>query len=76
METAILVIGAILIAWLVFTFLLKIVKTTIKTALLVAAIFLLLTFFGIGPNQVFELFGQWLGFGGDPQPTQSLAPIR
>ncbi len=73
MQTVILLVGAVVIAWLIFTFLFKIIKTTVKTALLVAAVVLLLMFFGIGPGEVFGLIGQWLG-GTDPQPAPTIAP--
>lgn len=80
MQTAILVIGAVLIAWLIFTFLFKIIRTTIKTALMVAAVVLLLMFFGIGPGEVFGLIGDWIGGlagnGADPQPTQAIPPVN
>ena len=80
MQTAILVIGAVIIAWLIFTFLLRVIRTTIKTALMVAAVVLLLMFFGIGPEQVFGLLGDWLGSlaggGGEPQPGQTSAPVN
>lgn len=74
MQTVILVAGAVVIAWLIFTFLFKIIKTTVKTALLVAAIVLLLMFFGIGPGEVFGLIGSWFGGGGSPPPAQPIAP--
>ncbi|NJM57206.1 MAG: hypothetical protein HC857_06885 [Synechococcales cyanobacterium RU_4_20] len=74
MQTVILVAGAVVIAWLIFTFLFKIIKTTVKTALLVAAIVLLLMFFGIGPGEVFGLIGDWIGGGGAPPPAQPIAP--
>lgn len=49
----ILLVAAVAIAWLVFTGLVKIAKTTITTALTVAAIVLVLQLgFGIAPTQV------------------------
>ena len=74
METTILVIGAVIIAWLIFMFLIKLIRTTIKTALMVAAVVLLLMFFGIGPDQVFGLIGDWINGavgGGQVQPVQT-----
>ncbi|MDA0266008.1 MAG: hypothetical protein O2890_02930 [Cyanobacteria bacterium] len=54
MELAILV-GSIVISFLVFTWLLKVVKATLKTALLVAVILLgLQLVFGIGPATLWE----------------------
>lgn len=79
MQTTILVIGAVIIAWLIFTFLLKVIRTTIKTALMVALVVLLLMFFGIGPDQVFGLIGDWINGavgGGEPQPGQTITPVN
>jgi predicted PurR-regulated permease PerM len=51
----ILVIAAIIVAWLVFTWLVKILKTSIKTALSIAAIVLLLQLvFGIGSQELWQ----------------------
>ncbi len=46
-----LLIGSVLASWLVFTYLLRIFKTTLKTALLLSGLCL----------------GLWLGFGLQPQ---------
>ncbi|HEY9617381.1 MAG TPA: hypothetical protein V6C64_11100 [Microcoleaceae cyanobacterium] len=55
----ILVIAAIVISVLVFTWLVKIVKATIGTAILIAAIVLVLQLvFGIGPSQLWEQISQ------------------
>lgn len=55
----ILVIAALVVSWLVFTWFWKVMKTTIGTALLVAAIVLgLQLLFGIGPNQLMQQIGQ------------------
>lgn len=55
----ILVIAAIVISVLVFTWLIKIVKATIGTAILLAAIVLVLQLvFGIGPSQLWEQISQ------------------
>ena len=57
----ILAIAAIFIAVLIFFWLLKIVKTTLQTAILVAIVVLLLqVFFGVGPQQVFQQVSQFL----------------
>ncbi len=66
MEPIIAIAGACVIAFLVFTTLIKLVKTTLKTAFLLAAVMLLLMFFGIGPNEVWDVFAGWLGMGPDP----------
>ena len=51
----ILLIGAIVVAWLVFTALLNVVKTTLTTALTIAAIVLALQLLvGIGPQQLID----------------------
>ena len=68
----IVVLGSILVAFLVFTWLLKVVKATVKTAFLVAAVLLvLLLVFGISPSAVWEQLqdwlGQWLPFFGNRQ---------
>jgi hypothetical protein len=52
--TIVLIIGAIIIAWIIFSILINIVKTTIKTAFISAAIVLLFQFIGIGPGQLTE----------------------
>lgn len=57
MTTIVLIVGALIIAWIIFSILINIVKTTIKTAVTVAAIVLLLQFIGIGPGQL----GQFIG---------------
>ncbi|MFZ4665709.1 MAG: hypothetical protein ACOYME_04735 [Prochlorotrichaceae cyanobacterium] len=51
----ILIIGAIVVAWLVFTGLLNILKTTVTTAITIAAIVLALQLLvGIGPQQLID----------------------
>jgi uncharacterized membrane protein YjjB (DUF3815 family) len=51
----ILIIAALLLSWLVFTWLIKIVKTTVSTAIAAAVIVLLLQlFFGIGPDAILQ----------------------
>lgn len=60
MEIAI-VIGAILVSFLVFTWLLKVVRATLKTAISVAIILLILQLvFGIGPLSLWEQIQLWL----------------
>ncbi|MEL6779356.1 MAG: hypothetical protein AAFO06_19085 [Cyanobacteria bacterium J06597_16] len=56
-----LTIGAVAIAAIVFFWLLKVVKSTLKTAFLVAFFLLgLWLAFGIGPLQVWETIRGWL----------------
>lgn len=51
----VILIAAIVVSWLVFTWLLRVVKTTLKTALLVAIIVLILQLsLGIGPDQLWQ----------------------
>ena len=50
----ILLIAALVVAWLVFTALVRIIKTTVKTAFSVAAIILALAALGIGPAQLWQ----------------------
>lgn len=50
----ILLVAAIAVAWLVFTALIRIVKTTVKTAFSLAAILFLLLALGIGPDQLWQ----------------------
>lgn len=57
MELVVL-IGAIAIAFLVFLCLVRIVKATLKTALLVALIVLGLQFLGIGTDKVMQQLTQ------------------
>lgn len=59
----VLVIGAIVIAGLVFLLLVRIVRATIKTALFVALIVFGLQMLGIGPDRVMQQvtqIGQYL----------------
>lgn len=68
----VLTIGAIAIAALVFFWLLNVVKTTLKTAFLVALFLIgLWLAFGIGPTQVWETLRNWLPdfFTGTQQRT-------
>jgi hypothetical protein len=51
----ILLIAALIISWLVFTWLVKIVKLTVGTALTIAGIVLVLQLlFGVNPNQLWQ----------------------
>jgi type IV secretory pathway TrbL component len=56
-----ILIGALLVSFLVFTWLLKVVRATLKTAVLVAIILLALQLiFGIGPEKLWEQIAAWL----------------
>lgn len=59
----IFVLAAIVIAFLVFTWLLRVVKATLTTALTIALLVLVLQFvFGIGPGQLWQQVNQlWQG---------------
>jgi hypothetical protein len=65
-------IGAIVVTVLVFTWLIKVVKATLKTALLVAGILLALQLiFGIGPVTIWQTIQSWvpgMGSGVDTPP--------
>ncbi|MGD1901830.1 MAG: hypothetical protein ACFB9N_06275 [Geitlerinemataceae cyanobacterium] len=55
MTQLILFLGAILISWLVFTWLIKVVKTTVSTAVMLAALVMLLQIgFGIDTPMLAE----------------------
>jgi uncharacterized membrane protein (DUF106 family) len=54
----ILMIAAIVVSILVFTWLIKVIQTTVKTAFMIAAIVLLLQFLGIGPGNAAQYLGQ------------------
>ena len=69
MEIAI-VIGAVIVSFLVFTWLLRIVRATFKTAVLVALTLLVLQLvFGIGPLTLWDQIRDWLP-GFEPVNTQ------
>ncbi|MEM9265687.1 MAG: hypothetical protein AAGA46_09195 [Cyanobacteria bacterium P01_F01_bin.13] len=58
----VVVVGAIAISILVFTWLIKVVKATLKTAFLAALILLALQiFFGIGPTAIWETIRDFIG---------------
>ncbi|MBX2864715.1 MAG: hypothetical protein KTR27_14290 [Leptolyngbyaceae cyanobacterium MAG.088] len=51
----VLFIAAGVVSWLVFTWLLRVVKTTLKTAFLVASVVMLLQItIGVGPHQLWQ----------------------
>ena len=53
--TVILLVAALIVTFLVFTWLIKVVKATIQTALTIAIIVLILQLiFGIGPSQLWQ----------------------
>jgi hypothetical protein len=53
--TVILLIAALIVTFLVFTWLIKVVKATIQTAITIALLVLILQLvFGIGPNQILQ----------------------
>ncbi|MEM6521998.1 MAG: hypothetical protein AAF892_12245 [Cyanobacteria bacterium P01_D01_bin.71] len=60
MELAI-VIGAVFLSFLVFTWLVKVARATFRTAVLVAVILLIIQLvFGIGPQALWEQIQNWL----------------
>lgn len=55
----IILIAALIVSWLVFTALIKVVKTTVSTAIAIAAIVLVLQLvFGINPQDVWQQITQ------------------
>lgn len=59
-----IVLGAIVIAIVVFGWVFKLIKNTIQTVLLVAFLLLALYFlFGIGPDAIWNQIQLWLGSG-------------
>lgn len=64
----VIVLGAIAVSFLVFTWMLRVVKATIKTAFLVAIILLALQLlFGIGPEALWEEVSGWFNGTQPPQ---------
>ncbi|TBR59350.1 hypothetical protein BLD44_003600 [Mastigocladus laminosus UU774] len=50
---------ALIVAWLIFTILIKVVKTTVKNAFMIAAIVVLLQIgYGIGPQEIWNYIVQ------------------
>jgi uncharacterized membrane protein (UPF0182 family) len=55
----IILIAALIVSWLVFTALIKVVKTTVSTAIAIAAIVLVLQLvFGINPQDLWQQITQ------------------
>jgi len=59
MELAI-VIGTLIVLFLFVTWLLKIVRATFRTAILVAIVLVVLFILGIGPQTVWEQIQSWI----------------
>jgi hypothetical protein len=51
----VLIVAAVAATWLVFTLLIKLLKFTVKGALIIAALVFVLHFFGIGPGNLIEM---------------------
>jgi hypothetical protein len=51
----VLIVAAVVATWLVFTILIKLLRMTVKAALVVAALVFVLHFFGIGPGNLIEM---------------------
>ena len=62
-------VGALIVSFLVFTWLIRVVRATLKTAILVALNLLVLQLiFGIGPAAIWDQIQNWLpGF----EPTNA-----
>lgn len=78
----ILIVAALAIAWLIFTWLINVIKTTVQTAVLIAVLVLVLQVgFVISPQQIFntlvglpqQLWQMVTGGESDPIP-QKLPP--
>lgn len=55
----IIFVAALIVAWLAFNWLLKVVKTTLSTAIAIAAIVLvLMLFFGVQPGELWQQITQ------------------
>lgn len=59
MELA-LIIGTLIIVFLVVTWLLKVVRATMRAAILIAVVLVVLFIVGIGPQTVWEQIQNWL----------------
>lgn len=54
-----ILIAALIVSWLIFTALIKVVKTTVSTAIAIAAIVLVLQLaFGVNPQDLWEQITQ------------------
>jgi cytochrome c biogenesis protein CcdA len=58
----------VVVSVLVFTWLIKVVKATLKTAFLIALILFGLNFFGIGPGNLVDTAIEWIAGTFPPQP--------
>lgn len=59
-----IVLGAIVVAIVIFGWVFKLIKNTLQTVLLVAFLLLVLYFlFGIGPDAIWDQIQTWLGGG-------------
>ncbi|NEP15759.1 MAG: hypothetical protein F6J97_02525 [Leptolyngbya sp. SIO4C1] len=57
----VVIVGSIVVSILVFMWLIRVVRATLKTAFLVALILLgLQIFFGIGPGTIWDAIQDWL----------------
>ena len=61
-----IVLGAIVVAIVIFGWVFKLIKNTLQTVLLVAFLLLALYFlFGIGPDAIWNQIQLWLGGAGE-----------
>ena len=57
----VIVIGALFVSFLVFTLLIRVVRATLKTAIIVALVLLALQLvFGIGPAAIWDQIQSWI----------------
>lgn len=56
----IILVGAIIITWLLFSWLIKVIKTSLSTAVIIALLVLFLQlFFGVEPQQLWQQIQQF-----------------
>jgi hypothetical protein len=55
------IIAGVAISMLLFMWLIKVIKATLQTALILAVLLFALNFFGIGPGNLVQSLLQWLG---------------
>jgi hypothetical protein len=59
--SSITILAGIVISVLLFMWLVKVIKATLQTALIVAVLLFAFNFFGIGPGNLVQSLLQWLG---------------
>jgi hypothetical protein len=70
----VLIVAAVVATWLVFTILIKLLRFTVKAALMVAALVFILHFFGIGPGNLIEMGLNLIFPAPSSNPSSNLSP--